>query len=199
MIAYLKGKVISMTEETVIVDVGGIGYEVYCSGSAFRKIGNGEIAELYTYLQMKEDGMTLFGFVSPAEKDVFLKLISVSGVGPKLAISVLTALTADELAATIAQADVKKLSKVKGLGKKTAEKIVLEMHGKISAAEIMSVDPDEKPAAQESKLSPEDEDAAAALQGLGFTRNESVQAVKRARENGASGVEQIIMRALQGL
>jgi Holliday junction DNA helicase RuvA len=199
MIAYLKGKVISMTEETVIVDVGGIGYEVYCSGSAFRKIGNGEFAELYTYLQMKEDGMTLFGFVSPAEKDVFLKLISVSGVGPKLAISVLTALTADELAATIAQADVKKLSKVKGLGKKTAEKIVLEMHGKISAAEIMSVDPDEKPAAQESKLSPEDEDAAAALQGLGFTRNESVQAVKRARENGASGVEQIIMRALQGL
>ena len=199
MIAYLKGKVISMTEETVIVDVGGIGYEVYCSGSAFRKIGNGEFAELFTYLQMKEDGMTLFGFVSPAEKDVFLKLISVSGVGPKLAISVLTALTADELAATIAQADVKKLSKVKGLGKKTAEKIVLEMHGKISAAEIMSVDPDEKPAAQESKLSPEDEDAAAALQGLGFTRNESVQAVKRARENGASGVEQIIMRALQGL
>lgn len=199
MIAYLKGKVISMTEETVIVDVGGIGYEVYCSGSAFRKIGNGEFAELYTYLQMKEDGMTLFGFVSPAEKDVFLKLISVSGVGPKLAISVLTALTADELAATIAQADVKKLSKVKGLGKKTAEKIVLEMHGKISAAEIMSVDPDEKPVAQESKLSPEDEDAAAALQGLGFTRNESVQAVKRARENGASGVEQIIMRALQGL
>lgn len=83
MIAYLRGRVAATTAETVIIDVNGVGYEAYCSGSAFAKIGNGDTAELYTYLQVREDGMTLFGFSSLKEKELFLKLISVSGVGPK--------------------------------------------------------------------------------------------------------------------
>lgn len=200
MIAYLKGKVLAIQEETAIISVGGLGYEVYCTASAFSKMSIGFETEIFTYLQMKEDGMTLFGFSSTNEKEVFLKLIAVQGVGPKLGISVLTSLSADQLATAIATADVKRLSSVKGLGKKTAEKIILELHGKISAAEIMSVS--ETPATQKAsaeKLSPEDEDAVAALMGLGFTKNESVQAVKRAREKGAKSVEEIIMRALQGI
>ena len=122
MIAYLKGRVLAMTAETAIIEVGGVGYELYCSGSAFRKMSAGEVVEVYTYLQVKEDGVTLFGFSTPQEKDLFLKITSVPNVGPKLGISVLTCLTADEFLTAVATADVKKLSTVKGLGKKTAEK-----------------------------------------------------------------------------
>ena len=199
MIAYIKGKVLFMTAETAVVDVNGIGYELYCSGGAFRKMTVGEIVELYTYLQVKEDGVTLFGFASTKEKELFLKVISVSGVGPKLGISILTGLSADELAQAVLTADVKRLSAVKGLGKKTAEKIVLELHGKISAAEIMSVSGDGVVSVAETvaPISAADEEAVAALMGLGFTKNESMQAVKRARENGAVTVEDVIRKALQ--
>ena len=200
MIAYLRGKVLTTTLETVILDVNGVGYEVYCSGGAFRKVTVGQIAELHTYLQVKEDGITLFGFDSVKEKEIFLKLITVSGVGPKMGIGVLTSLSADEFAQAIATADVKRLSAVKGLGKKTAEKIVLELHGKISAAEVMSASGDTPAAAETAphRLSAADEEAVSALMGLGFTRTESTQAVKKARDLGAATVEEVIMKALQG-
>lgn len=201
MIAYLRGKVLTTTLETAIIDIGGVGYEVYCSSGAFRKITVGQYVELYTYLQVKEDGMTLFGFESPKEKELFLKLTSVSGVGPKLGIAVLSALSGEEFARVIATTDVKRLSSVKGLGKKTAEKIMLELHGKISAAEVMNASGDplsEVVASSSTKLSAADEEAVTALMGLGFTRAESTQAVKKARENGAQSVEEVIMKALQG-
>ena len=203
MIAYLRGRVLTTTAETMILDVNGVGYEVYCSGGAFAKVGNGDIAELYTYLQAKEDGMTLFGFASPKEKELFLKLISVSGVGPKMGIAVLSALSGDDFAAAVATADVKRLSAVKGLGKKTAEKIILELHGKISAAEVISAGGGGLNAGaaaeggENGRLSAADEDAVAALMGLGFTRAESVRAVKRVHETGANTTEDVIMKALQ--
>ena len=203
MIAFLRGKVLTTTAETVILDVNGVGYEAYCTGSVFRKITVGAVAELYTYLQVKEDGITLFGFDTPKEKELFLKLISVSGVGPKLGISILAALSADDFAFAVATADVKRLSAVKGLGKKTAEKIVLELHGKISAAEVLGASGDDfTPTTQQTapvKLSAMDEEAVAALMGLGFTRAESTQAVKKARDLGATTVEEVIMKALQGV
>ena len=203
MIAFLRGKILTTTAETVILDVNGVGYEAYCTGSVFRKITVGAVAELYTYLQVKEDGITLFGFDTPKEKELFLKLISVSGVGPKLGISILAALSADDFAFAVATADVKRLSAVKGLGKKTAEKIVLELHGKISAAEVLGASGDDfTPTAQQAapvKLSAMDEEAVSALMGLGFTRAESTQAVKKARDLGATTVEEVIMKALQGV
>ena len=201
MIAYLRGKVLTTTTETAILDVNGVGYEIYCSRGAFRKTTVGEVAELHTYLQVKEDGMTLFGFESVREKEMFLKLISVPNVGPKMGIAVFGALSVDEFATAIATADVKRLSTVKGLGKKTAEKIVLDLHGKISAAEILSANGDDLSApatTPTAKLSALDEEAVSALMGLGFTRTESVNAVKKARDMGANTVEEIIMKALQG-
>lgn len=202
MIAYLRGKVVYVTEETVVLDVNGVGYEVYCSGGAFKKIDAEETAELYTYLQVKEDGFTLFGFASLTEKELFLKVLSVQGVGPKLGIAILTSLSADEFTIAVQTADVKRLSTVKGLGKKTAEKIILELHGKISAAEVISAAGDDltnQPQGEPTaKLTAVEEDAVAALLGLGFTKAESVNAVKKARETGAQSVEDIIMRALQG-
>jgi len=200
MIAYLRGKVLTTTAETAIIDVGGVGYEVYCTGGAFRKLVIGQVGELHTYLQVKEDGITLFGFADPKEKELFLKLITVSGVGPKLGISILAAMSAEEFARAIAAADVKGLSKVKGLGKKTAEKIVLELHGKISAAEVLDASGETVgiESAPTAKATPEEEEAISALMGLGFTRAESVQAVKKAKDLGARTVEEMIMKALQG-
>ena len=202
MIAFLRGRVLTTTAETVILDVNGVGYEAFCTGAVFRKITVGAVAELYTYLQVKEDGITLFGFDTPKEKELFLKLISVSGVGPKLGISILAALSADDFAYAVATADVKRLSAVKGLGKKTAEKIVLELHGKISAAEVLGASGDDftptaTTADAPAKLSAIEEEGVSALMGLGFTRAESTQAVKKARDGGAKTVEEIIMRALQ--
>ena len=200
MIAYLKGRALTFTAETAILEVNGVGYELYCSGSAFKKIAIGEIAELYTYLQVKEDGVTLFGFATPQEKELFLKITSVPNVGPKLGISVLTCLTPDEFLSAVATADVKKLSSVKGLGKKTAEKIGLELHGKISAAEVMSASGEDISMRVETAapaLSKNDEEAVSALMSLGFTKSESMGAVKRAKEQGATRVEDIIKKALQ--
>ncbi len=201
MIAYLRGKVLTTTAETAILDVNGVGYEVYCTRGGLNGLTVGAVGELYTYLQIKEDGATLFGFESPTEKELFLKLISVSGVGPKMGIAILASLSADEFALAVATADVKRLSSAKGVGKKVAEKIVLELHGKISAVEVLdasgsTLSPSpatDKPA----KLSQKDEEAVSALMGLGFTRAESVQAVKKACENGAVTVEEVIMKALQ--
>lgn len=199
MIAFVRGTVAQVAEESIVVDVNGLGYELFCSGSALRVAQVGERISLCTYLQVKEDGVTLFGFLNEKEKSLFLKLISVSGVGPKSAVSVLVCMTADELVEAVACADAKRLAKVKGLGKKTAEKIILELHGKISAAEVMGANEEpQKAQAPTAKLSKEDEDAVATLQNLGFTRTESVQAVQKAKAGGATTVEEIIFRALQG-
>lgn len=200
MIAYLRGRVIEIGTETLVLEVGGVGYELYCSAQVFSKARFGAEMEIYVSMHVKEDGITLFGFDSPKEKQLFARLTSVSGVGPKSAMGIFTSMTADEAAEAIMLADVKKLSKAKGMGKKTAEKIVLELHGKISAAEVMSKSGDfsvAMPGGGE-KLSETDEEAVSALQNLGFTRNESLQAVKRAKESGAADLEDIIRRALQG-
>ena len=184
--------------ETAIVETNGIGFETYCSGGAFKKIVVGETVELYTYMQMKEDGVTLFAFGSPREKEIFLKLISVDGVGPKMGITILVGLSVDELTEAIFSGDTKRLSTVKGLGKKTAEKIILALHGKISALEILNADGQtHTQVSAQATLPAQAEEAVLALTGLGFTKAESVQAVKKAMEDGAKTTEEIIRKALQ--
>ena len=198
MIAYLRGRVLGVTPETAIVETNGIGFETYCSGGAFKKIVVGEMVELYTYMQMKEDGVTLFAFGSPREKEIFLKLISVDGVGPKMGITILVGLSVDELTEAIFSGDTKRLSTVKGLGKKTAEKIILALHGKISALEILNADGQtHTQVSAQATLPAQAEEAVLALTGLGFTKAESVQAVKKAMEDGAKTTEEIIRKALQ--
>ena len=198
MIAYLRGRVLGVTPETAIVETNGIGFETYCSGGAFKKIVVGETVELYTYMQMKEDGVTLFAFGSPREKEIFLKLISVDGVGPKMGITILVGLSVDELTEAIFSGDTKRLSTVKGLGKKTAEKIILALHGKISALEILNADGQtHTQVSAQATLRAQAEEAVLALTGLGFTKAESVQAVKKAMEDGAKTTEEIIRKALQ--
>ena len=196
MIGYIKGKILSLTPELALIETAsGVGFEVACSYSAFASLSGKKEGELYTYLQVSENGTALYGFSSPDEKNMFLKLISVSGVGPKMGIAVLSGLNVGELAAAIATSDVKKLSAIKGLGKKTAERIILELREKVAnSVTVQSSDGVPLP-----PVTSGDEDAVVALMTLGFNRSESEKAIARARANGASSVEDIIMLALRGM
>ncbi|MGN0817407.1 MAG: Holliday junction branch migration protein RuvA [Candidatus Coproplasma sp.] len=198
MIGYLKGKVIYMGADSAIIETGGVGYEVVCSASAFSKMSAGATAEVYTYLQVSETaGVVLYGFSGIEEKNMFLKLVSVSGVGPKMGISVLSSMDLNGLAAAIATQDIKRLSSVKGLGKKTAERIILELREKVGVLPENSAS--SRDISAPISQSDGDEDAVVALMTLGFTRAESQKAVQRARDNGAKSVEEIIMVALKSM
>ena len=197
MIGYLKGTVKYIDPEYVLLEVNGVGYEIVCSGAAFSKLSGvkkGEEGEVFTYLQIKEDGLSLFGFSDVREKELFLKLTSVQGVGARMAMSILSSMRPAEVSEVIATADSKRLSAVKGVGKKTAERIILELHGKISADELLGAERTEKHSPRTG-----DDDAVSALMGLGFTKQESVRAVDRAKQNGARSVEEIISSALRGM
>lgn len=197
MIGYLKGKVKYLSPDFVLLEVNGVGYEVVCSGAAFSKLSGASEGEVYTYLQVKEDGVALFGFADMREKELFLKLTSVQGVGAKMAIALLSSMRPEDISSAIATADSKRLSAVKGLGKKTAERIILELHGKISADELLGgVSEGERTVAPPSAT---DDDAVSALMGLGFTKQESARAVERAKQAGAKTVEDILAAALRGM
>lgn len=196
MIGYLKGKILSLTPETALIETAsGVGFEVLVSGSAFSALSGKKEGELYTYMQVKEDGVALFGFSSTEEKQMFLKLTSVSGVGPKLGIAVLSGLTVGDVAAAIATGDVERLSSVKGMGKKTAERIIVDLREKVA----LSASAQTESGGVAATPLVGDEDSIVALMTLGFTRAESVKAISRAREQGASTVEDIIMLALKGM
>ena len=197
MIGYLKGKILSLGADTALIETAaGVGFEVLLSGSARGSLSGRTEGEVYTYMQVREDGVSLFGFSSLEEKEMFLKLISVSSVGPKMGIAALSQMSAGDIATAIATNDVKRLSAVKGMGKKTAERIILELREKVFAVSAQSSAGEAVPAVQ---ISASDEDAVVALMTLGFTRNESAKAIARAREKGATEIEDIIRLALQGM
>ncbi len=196
MIGYLNGNVLSYNENTVLLDVGGVGYEVLCSSSATEYLINAKKGGIYTYLSVREDGFYLYGFISKEEKNMFLKLITVSGIGPKMGITILSSMPLNDLAFIIASQDVKSLSKVKGLGKKTAERIILELRENISSLDLPE---GKKPS---NKLSSEPsvyDDAVIALMSLGFSRSESEKAVEFAKDRGLNTIESVITVALQSV
>ena len=190
MIAFIKGKVIDEFEGGVVLENNGIGYEILCSAALLAKLSAEKEGGVFTYLQVKEDGLSLFGFDNKEEKRMFLKLISVSGIGPKMAMGILSGMRVNELATAIAMNDVK------GLGKKTAERIILELRESVSAENAAI-------AAEESFAAPvftsEDEDAIIALMGLGFSGIQSRNAVKTAKEQGAETIQDVISFALKSM
>lgn len=199
MIGYLKGNVLNISGNTAIIEVNGIGYEVYCSSGALYRISGKQVGDVWTYMAVKDDGVYLYGFESIEEKNMFLKLISVSGVGPKMGIMVLSAMNLHDLAFAIASSDVKMLSSVKGLGKKTAERLILELRENISSLDLPAEPKSKKVSTKTADALPkEDEDAIIALMTLGYRREESKQAVEKAKEEGAVTLEEIITLALRG-
>lgn len=199
MIGYVKGRVLSFSDGAVLLENNGIGYEITCSASVYGRLVNDMEGEVYTYMSVKEDGVSLYGFSGQEEKNMFLSLISVSGVGPKMGIAILSGMSLKDLMVKIATGDVKGLSSVKGLGKKTAERIILELKEKMGASggEQLNAAAGADTSAAVSELASGDEDAAVALMGLGFTRGECVKALKAARAAGAETAEQLISYALK--
>jgi Holliday junction DNA helicase RuvA len=131
MIGYLSGAITIVDPTLILVDVGGIGYEVKISLNTYSKLKDSKKGKVYTFLHVKEDSHTLFGFYSTDEKSLFVKLISISGVGPSTAILMLSSMGVSEIQESIAREDVATIKKVKGIGTKTAERIVLELKDKI--------------------------------------------------------------------
>lgn len=195
MIGYLKGNIIDEKNNIVIIEAGGVGYEVTCSQSVYQKLLSDKYGAAYIYTAVREDEISLYGFVSLEEKEMFLKLISVSGVGPKMGIMILSSMSLSTLALCIAKGDAKTLSSVKGLGKKTAERIILELKEKMESVDAETG----KIIAPEETLGVNETDAITALTTLGFTRGESVTAVKKAKAQGLKTVEEILAFALKNI
>lgn len=200
MIACLSGKLLEKSPNSVIVDVGGVGYDVSVSLSTFYELGEvGEDVQLRIYTHVREDAIQLFGFSTTRERDLYLKLISVQGVGTKSGITMLSGMSADEIISAIRTDNLAKLTAIPGVGRKTAERLVIELRDKVgefasSAAAAPGTGPN---LADESDAF---DDALSALVNLGYQRNAAEKAIHDIRREGAGqNVQKILRSALQRL
>ena len=189
MIAHLRGKLIAKTPSHVIVDVGGVGYELAVSVTTYSDLPalNQEIA-LHVYTHVREDALALFGFLANEEKQLFEKLIGVSGIGPKLAITILSGMSAESAVAAIRGNDVAALTRVPGIGRKTAERMVLELRDKLEQFVVV-------PAAVPASTAIE-EDVISALVNLGYQRALAERALARvaSSKNGEKQSFEVLFR-----
>lgn len=191
MFDFISGNVVEVGENRIVVDCGGVGFSLSATATACSTYSQKKRAIIPVYLAVREDALELYGFSSKRERTLFLNLISVSGVGAKLAITLLSGLSADTIATAIATADVKLLSSVKGVGKKTAERLALELRDKISAIGDFELSDASSTAINV------DDNAVLALMSLGYEKKEAVTAVKRVATPQMS-TEEIVRAVLRG-
>lgn len=205
MISYLKGKYIDRTDEgSLIINVNGIGFEVFVPGEVLGRasFAGDEDIELFTYMQVKEDGMSLFGFSTMDELSMFKKIISVSGIGPKGGISILSTLNREQLIMAILDENSDLIAKAPGIGKKTAAKLVLELKDKFKLADALSggnsIDMNDT-----APVSKADDgivkDAIAALVSLGYTSAESTKAVRAVQITEDMTVDKLLSLSLRNM
>ena len=195
MIAFLRGQLVDKQPARVLLDVGGVGYEVFVPLSTFDRLpAVGEPCRLLTYDCVREDAHTLFGFLTVAEQGVFELLLNVSGIGPKTALSALSGLSVRDLKRAVVEGDIKRLSSISGIGRKTAERIVVELRDRISAGEALEAIAGAEELTGDTLLV---RDALLALVALGHKQEEARKLVQQALAGGATGsVEAILKRAL---
>ncbi|MDR3090116.1 MAG: Holliday junction branch migration protein RuvA [Desulfobulbaceae bacterium] len=182
MIASLTGLVQSTRSDRVVLDVGGVGYEVFLAADAIARLPErGEVAFLHIHTQVREDAIVLFGFLQEAEKEMFLALKTVSGVGPKLALAALSGMRLDDLSQAIAQGDVKRLTSLPGIGKRTAERICVELKGKIFSSASAAIAPRREAAFSARPSTSVAMDALSALVNLGYADPVAREALGKAR------------------
>ncbi|MEG0419038.1 Holliday junction branch migration protein RuvA [Gordonibacter sp.] len=185
MIAFLKGRLAGKSPTTALIEVNGVGYAVAMSQAGLSKLPEaGGSVEVQTYMQVRDDGIALFGFLSHEEKALFERLISVGGVGPKVALAALSVFTPQALASAIASQDVAAVSKIPGVGKKTASRIILELKGSLDQGIAGLFDSPAPLSATDSRLRAAHE----ALLSMGFTSAEADLALKGVPEGAAEGV-----------
>ena len=197
MITFLDGKLVSALPTQAIVDVGGVGYEVFIPLASYDKLpAVGQPVRILTHLHVREDAHVLYGFMTPAERDLFRLLVNnVSGIGPKLALAVLSGMSVNNFKAAVVNSDITSLSKISGLGKKTAERIVLELKDKLGVAAAWEV------ASTMHAPTPEQEqanEAVLALIALGYKQIDAHKAVRELQEKGeAKAAEELVKLALK--
>ena len=192
MITQIKGRLIEKSPTELVVDCNGIGYSINITLNTFSKIGNDENIKLYTHLIVKEDSHTLFGFLSKSERSLFKLLISVSGVGASTARTMLSSMTTGEIISSINTEDVNSVRSIKGIGSKTAQRIILELKDKIHSQEI-----------DDSKIhliTKDADEAITALEVLGYSRKHTIKIINKIKaENPSISVESLIKKALNKL
>jgi Holliday junction DNA helicase RuvA len=195
MIAFVRGNFVAKSPAQVIVDVNGVGYELQISLNTYTAIANSSSGQLATYLHITENGQTLFGFHDVQEKELFLHLISVSGVGASTARMMLSGMKPDEIVKAIVQGNVKQLESIKGIGKKTAERLILELKDKLSRINTINLD------AFVPQNNTIEVDALNALISLGIGRPLAEAALKKALKNAPSdaSLEEIIRISLKNM
>jgi Holliday junction DNA helicase RuvA len=191
MIGYLTGKIISSKPTQILLDVNGVGYEIKISINTFERLSGRDIASLYIHTNVKEDSITLFGFYSEAEKEMFELLISITGVGPKSALSLLSGISTDELKQAIITGNVERMIAVPGIGRKTAERLILELKTKVRDIKEEGLTPT-KPSLQKEAVS--------ALTTLGYNLVYAEKAVNRILSvDSGIALEELIKRSLKEL
>lgn len=195
MIGYIKGRLLSKAPDSILVDIGGVGYEVYVSLNTFYELPSvGSEVELFVHTYVREDTFQLYGFISREEKMTFLDLITISGVGPRVAIQILSGITPSELKQTVVEHNVKRLQKIPGIGKKTAERILLELKHKFKSLR-KDVSTEEYPDFTGDSVFG---NAVSALVNLGYKPHEAKKAVSRAMERlDGSKLEDVLKEALR--
>lgn len=199
MIVFLQGVLEEKQPTHAVVNVGGVGHEVIIPLSSYDRLPKaGESCRILTYDYVREDSHQLFGFVTEAERKLFVLLMTVTGIGPKIALSALSGMTVRELKAAIAQRDVKRLSSISGIGKKTAERMIVDLRDRLEPAEAMeAVGGGAEPSESDVKL----RDAILALISLGYKRAEAQDMASRVAarmDSGRLSVEEIVRHALSG-
>jgi len=189
MIAHLRGRLLSKHPNQAVVETTGVGYDVVISVPTFSDLpAVGSEVALHIHTHVREDSIALYGFLRPAEKQLFEKLITVSGIGPKLAITILSGMPADEMVGAIRGNDVARLTRIPGIGRKTAERMVLELRDKLPSAEPGQI-------SEAVATSPVEEDVLSALLNLGYQRASAERALASANRNGkASGSFEALFR-----
>ena len=204
MIAYIKGEVAWIEEERIVLESGNIGYNIMMPASSFDTQDLvGKEVKIYTHLNVREDAMQLYGFLNLDELKTFRLLLGVNGIGPKAAIGILSGLTTDELRFAVLSDDVKTISKAPGIGKKTAQKLILELKDKIDLEEVFETK-QEHVRETEGKMESKEENAAKkdavdALTALGYSRTEALRAVRQTGVTQDMDVETILKLALKNM
>ena len=196
MYAFITGIIEEKGENVVVVNCNGVGYEIFASTNTLNALPQvGEVSTIYTYLHVREDAFALFGFATKEEKSLFLELITVSGIGAKSAIQVLSGTTLNGLLTAIITGDVKLISSIKGIGKKTAERIVLELKGKLGDSNLQTLSVVDLQAPVNNSLT---EQATDLLTNMGLTRMEALNLVKTCA-GPEDTLEEIITKCLRNM
>lgn len=200
MISYIRGELVAVEDDRAIIDVNGVGFGIFMPVQSMNYLPMiGEEVKLHTYMNVREDAIQLFGFLKRDDLNVFKLVIGVSGIGPKGGLNILSQLSPDELRFAVMSHDVKAISAAPGIGKKTAEKLIIELKDKLSIEDVLEKNSEKETVLAVNVTNQVQSEAVQALIALGYGNSESVKAVKSVKVSEQSTVEEVLKEALRNI